>query len=107
MNEKLIFEFLNQGVVMNLVLLPNNIHAACVVVGVKLLNEKVHRGRSTILCRMPVRVCYWAAKEPFQPIWQLLSLQGTPAWPWAEGRQAASRVLRGHDHPDKPFPPNT
>lgn len=67
MNEKLIFEFLNQRVVMNLVLLPNNIHAACVVVGVKLLNEKVHGGRSTILCRMPVRVCYWAAKEPFQP----------------------------------------
>ena len=43
------------------------------VVGVKLLNNKTHRGRSMITCKTPVRLCFWAVKEPFQ-----LSLAATP-----------------------------
>lgn len=78
MNEKLIFECLTPSRVINLMVLVNNIHAGHVVVGVKLLNDKVLGGGTMIVGRMPVRGGFWAVKELFQLNLAVTVLAGPP-----------------------------
>lgn len=65
MNEKFIFECLILSRVINLMVLVNNIYVGYVVVGVKLLNDKVFGGGIMIVGRMFVRGGFWVVKEFF------------------------------------------